>query len=156
MKYIQLASCKSVLLTFCLALALNCLNCYSKETEFSVNFRDAKVTTMTSFGGIELSLSSQPSYSNKSDTIRPEISLFTSRAPSKALDFTRTKLFERSTPQKSNRYKNTIPAIYRITLKGYSIMEYSNYQTSTWSLDKVGLRELRKPQIMFSIEKRIN
>lgn len=55
---------------------------------------------------------------------------------------------------RSDRYKNSVPAVFRITLKGYSIMEHSNNRTDTWTLNKIKGRALRKPEIMFSLTKR--
>lgn len=55
---------------------------------------------------------------------------------------------------RSDRYKNSVPAVFRITLKGYSIMEHSNNRTHTWTLNKIKGRALRKPEIMFSLTKR--
>lgn len=60
----------------------------------------------------------------------------------------------KSSSQKSNRYKNTIPTSYQLTLKGYSIMEYSNNKMTSWSFDRVENRAFRKSTIMLSFNMR--
>jgi len=111
-----------------------------------------------SFGGIELRLSNYKYNQFHADSkLTPEISLFTSfesstRSPLDLMDkkYQAKNHLDKST---SNRYKNTIPMIYKVTLKGYSIMEYSNYQADTWSLNKSDIKAFRKPEIMFSLTK---
>ncbi len=144
-------------------LGLSCVCCQANEksTEASkFSFEQGQVTRKTSFGGIQFSLVSQtyPSL-NTASTVRrestsfqPEISLFTIGQNEQALVL--ANLEQSSKNRKHNRYKNTIPTVYRLTLKGYSVMEYANYTTQTWSLDRVKEKDLRKPEIMFSFSKR--
>lgn len=148
-------------------VSLMCFKCHSKgpkNTALDFSQHKVRLSKPTDFGGVQLNLfsanrSSNVDFSSNQSMIeshnysrlefRPEISLFTSESPS------RIPNSFGSSGQKgaSNRYKNTIPAVYRLTLKGYSIVEYSNYVTETWSLDKVKNRTISKPTIMFSITK---
>lgn len=118
----------------------------------------------TKLGGVEFSLNLQSvnNYSTNSDLmtqsigisntetlVRPQITLFSSSSTNlkpQSLNATTKSI-------RSDRYKNTIPAIYRLTLKGYSIMEHSDNQTLAWTLNKVDNKELRKPQLMLSFTK---
>ena len=121
------------------------------------------VNKATNFGNIEFSLkyesdNNEP-YSNKPLTgftsrndygVTPEISLFSSESPSSA----NLAVNSNVKSVRFDRYKNTIPAIYRLTLKGYSVMEHSNNKTDVWTLNKVKNKAYRKPEIMFSVTKR--
>ncbi len=148
-------------------IGLNMLCCKANENknssnDFQLSYKDGHLTKQTHFGGVEVSLferrsefeafNAQPRsvFNNTNTDFRPEISLFTSAEASK-ISTTALNAAQRG---KSNRYKNTIPAVYRLTLKGYSIMEYSNNVAHTWSLDKVKNRVISKPTIMFSVTKR--
>ena len=159
---------KAFALLLCAGLGFASLCCKAYEKpNYSVDYTSNKVqfTKNTDFGGVELSLftkdtssyyASSTYYSTSNNTdrqsrleFRPEISLFTSEKSSN-IDLHRLNNAQKG---KSNRYKNTIPAIFRLTLKGYSIMEYSNNVTQTWSLDKVKNKAISKPTIMFSYTK---
>ncbi|TQV77006.1 hypothetical protein FLL45_03370 [Aliikangiella marina] len=123
-------------------------------------------TRPMNFGGVMFSLNietdNNPPISNKpvdesfaivgSETsIRPQITLFSS-APKLS---TASNLSYRSSSKsvRHDRYKDTIPAIFRLTLKGYSIMEHSDKETLAWTLNKVDNKEFRKPQLMLSFTK---
>ncbi|MCW8876634.1 MAG: hypothetical protein OQK51_06185 [Kangiellaceae bacterium] len=156
----KLFSIKSLVCGLVSFLSLGGSICNAQDkssSQFSFDTSTQKLVSNTSFGGIEVSLTSQQDYqsyrseSSDSETrFRPEISLFTSKKRQPKL----LKAFKQNLVKgKSNRYKNTIPAVYRLTLKGYSIMEYSDYKTDTWSLSRVKDKTIRKPEIMFSITK---
>ena len=148
-------------------LGLNMLCCKANDNknasnDFQLSYKDGQLTKQTQFGGVEVSIFGRTSevekinnaqslsaISRNNTGFRPEISLFTSAEASKIS----TSSLSAAQRGKSNRYKNTIPAVYRLTLKGYSIMEYSNNVAQTWSLDKVSNRSISKPTIMFSVTK---
>jgi len=142
------------------------------EAEFAENYSlDAndspvlKVSKSTHFGKLQFSLQYH-SGDNVDNTLypqsgfasfeqvglTPQLTLFTTEQPASYRNH--------STPLKHNkvvrydRYQNTIPAVFRLTLKGYSIMEHSNNQTDVWTLNKVKNKDLRRPEIMFSVTKR--
>lgn len=103
-----------------------------------------------SMANVELALTdTRVNFEQEAHSFRPEISLFTSdkQADNSLVDY------QLVSKRKFNRYKNSIPTVYRLTLKGYSVVEYSNNQTDTWSLNKVKHRAFRKPEIMFSVTK---
>ena len=117
----------------------------------------------TSIGNIELSLQYQSSnfesnsfkpYAGFSTPrqpgLLPQITLFSS-APESSIGYQPSG--ENLKPVRYDRYKDTIPLVYRLTLKGYSIMEYSNNQTDVWSLDKVKDKLFKNPEILFSVTK---
>lgn len=83
---------------------------------------------------------------------RPEISLFTTNHELKTYHLGEQYSVD-SIVRRQDRYKNSIPAIFRMTLKGYSVVEYSNQKTDTWSLNKIENKAFRKPEIMFSVTK---
>ena len=156
----KLISIKSLVCGLVSFISLSCGFCNAQDkgySQFSLDTSTQKLVSNTSFGGIEVSLTSQRDYqsyrtdsSDNETQFRPEISLFTSKKNQPKL----LKAFKQNVVKgKSNRYKNTIPAVYRLTLKGYSIMEYSNSKTDTWSLNRVKDKTIRKPAIMFSITK---
>ena len=114
------------------------------------------ISTEFSFGGIELKFSNFLANQLVKDTrANPEISLISSFVFNpKPVRFDKsTSTVKFSTRASFNRYKNTVPIVFQLTLKGYSIMEYSNYQTDTWSLNKSDIKAFRKPEIMFSLTK---
>jgi hypothetical protein len=53
-----------------------------------------------------------------------------------------------------DRYKNTLPAMYSLTLKGYSLLETSANQIQTLSLQRHKDSPYRKYEVMFSVTKR--
>ncbi|TQV82986.1 hypothetical protein [Aliikangiella coralliicola] len=138
-----------------------CSNCFANDEQTSSSVFKP-LTKELSFGGVEFSLVSSNDYysqsrqansSDKSVVFRPEISLFTTAKSAKSVHLSNGHSLAARSFGKSNRYKNTIPAVYRLTLKGYSIVEYSNYKTDTWTFNKVKDSALKKPQIMFSVTK---
>jgi len=79
----------------------------------------------------------------------PQISLFTSnkhRVKSSNLNFG-SKMSNRF-----DRYKNTIPAVYRLTLKGYSLFEQDDKTTETFGFHKVDT-PYKSFELMFSVTK---
>ena len=141
---------------FCVSFM--CYNCFavdSQKIDFSTSSTQVTLSKDFSFGGIELKLSNYKSnQNNMSSRLSPEISLYSSFSSSNKFNLVLLNDSELNlSKSKFNRYKNTIPAVYKVTLKGYSIMEYSNYKTDTWSLNKADLKAFRQPEIMFSISK---
>lgn len=87
--------------------------------------------------------------------INPEISILaTSYTSNKVLNQKRVINSSGFKPRRNDRYRDTIPAVFRLTLKGYSIVEYSGQHKESWSFNKVSNKALRKPVIMFSFTKR--
>jgi len=150
--------------------------CQAVEFKFAENLRIESVNNLSeSFGvaGVEMSLLGRhsgaylagvndghfPHNSRMSGNFyqtgefNPEISLFVSGRAASQPDRLNLNKPKRALSSEHNRYKNTKPAIYRLTLKGYSILEYSRYRTDTWGLNKVKNDIFRKPQIMFSFSK---
>ena len=129
----------------------NILIAYSKPTgfggfEFSLNMQSGEFVDANN-------IAHQPfAVSSNSTQIRPQITLFSSRA-NNSKEF-KLPVNSSSKLARNDRYKNTIPAIFRLTLKGYSIMEHSNNQTLAWTLNKVDNKDLRKPELMFSFTKK--
>ena len=79
----------------------------------------------------------------------PQITFFTTGkkiTPKPNTNFVKSK--------KHNRYKNTIPAVYRLTLKGYSIYETSDNKSKFLEFDKVKGSPYKKYELMFSVTKR--
>lgn len=84
------------------------------------------------------------------DALVPQISIFTSQHKNTA----KNNLFSRDdkTPR-FDRYKNTIPVIYNLTLKGYSIFEQSDSKSKVFQLNKVKDLNNRNFELMFSVSK---
>lgn len=144
-----------------IGLACNC------NAESSSDQKPAlKISKSTNFGNFEVSLKydtlnsqdadEQQIISQQSDgVLNPEISIFSSSKrdySQYSLDVNTPLSLRKSS--RSDRYKNTIPAVFRVTVKGYSIMEHSNKKTDTWTLNKMSGKAFRKPEIMFSVTKR--
>ncbi len=79
-----------------------------------------------------------------------QISLFRSR-PVEELSLSSLK--NKKKHQRFDRYKNTIPTVYRLTLKGYSIFEQSEDKMHFWRMDKVKDSPYKKYELMFSVTK---
>ena len=149
--------------------------CQAVEFKFADNLRiesNENLTGSLGIAGIEMSLLGQrptgyladpseqffsqnatlPQNIRPGTDFNPEISLFVSGRGANQ-DERQGFFKQQAISGKHNRYKNTIPAVYRLTLKGYSILEYSDYQTNTWGLNKVKDEFFKKPQIMFSFSK---
>ena len=142
------------------------------EAEFAENYAiDAndspvlKLSKTTDFGKLQFSLqyhgtdyedntinphtgfaSAEPS------GLTPQLTLFSTEQPKQRKY--RPQPLDNGKVVRYDRYQNTIPAVFRLTLKGYSVMEHSNNQTDVWTLNKVKNKDLRKPEIMFSVTKR--
>ncbi|MCW8876003.1 MAG: hypothetical protein OQJ89_10960 [Kangiellaceae bacterium] len=56
-------------------------------------------------------------------------------------------------PKRFDRYKDTIPAIYRLTIKGYSIYEKEHNTVETWGMNKVKSHPCKDYELMFSVTK---
>ena len=95
--------------------------------------------------GIELGISEQP-LSNTETGFVPKISVYTSLKSN-------VKQQGYKSGTRSDRYKDTIPAVYRLTLKGYSVYENNSYHSKYWAFDKVKDSPYRKYEIMFSVTK---
>ncbi|TQV75122.1 hypothetical protein FLL45_09295 [Aliikangiella marina] len=95
--------------------------------------------------GIELGLAEQ-NINFREQGIVPKISIYTSSKSSYHQNrFSQNK--------RSDRYKNTIPAVYRLTLKGFSIYESDAYVSKYWGFDKDKDSPYKKYEVMFSITK---
>jgi len=99
--------------------------------------------------GLEFKLSeTQPNMpfhrGDSSNQWQPEISLFTSRYRNPDT---------RIGKGRSDRYKNTLPAVFRLTLKGYCLMQVAGNDVQTWEFNRVKEKDIRKYQLMFSVTK---
>lgn len=117
-------------------------------------YHQLRMTQNLDFGGFEISFNqvelTRADYRLDASVkvFRPAITLFAlGEQTSQTLDGA-------ATAKKYNRYHNSVPAVYRLTLKGYSIFEYSQGKSESLSLDKIDNRAFRKPEIMFSVTKR--
>ncbi|WP_444994991.1 hypothetical protein [Aliikangiella sp. IMCC44359] len=87
---------------------------------------------------------------SESEAYFPQISFYTSNK-GKSLDIQPSS--EGDKKPRHDRYKNTIPPVYRLTLKGYSIYEKSDEHIQFWGLNKVKNNPYKKYELMFSITK---
>lgn len=78
----------------------------------------------------------------------PQISLFKS-----SYKPTDTKPVSTTNIKRFDRYTNTIPAVFMLTLKGRSLYENSGNETNTWSLKKANKGVQREATLMLSITK---
>lgn len=89
-----------------------------------------------------------------SETYVPQLTIYASTRRESKFSFN-TDWHEKFVQKnRSDRYKDTIPAVYRVTLKGYSVFEKSTQSAKFWSLDKMKGQSYRKYEIMFSVTKR--
>ena len=111
----------------------------------------------SSFGGVEFGVSKTVLVNDQltsDETFVPQITLFASHDNTRKLDFNADQHYKFNKKNRSDRYKNTIPAVYRLTLKGYSVFEKSDKAAKFWSFDKMKGQPYKKYEIMFSVTKR--
>lgn len=116
----------------------------NKKHSFKVGIQHA-----FSGGGMEFSVN-RSQFTN-TQIFSPQISLFTSgNSTSKrsSLSFKLPKGIKRF-----DRYKDTIPAVYRLTLKGYSLYENDSKTVETWGMNKIRNHPCKDYELMFSITK---
>ena len=87
---------------------------------------------------------------SKTSLLSPQISLFSSGNYKRQHA---NNLYQSQTKHRSDRYKNTIPAIYRLTLKGYSLYERSDRKSEAWGLNRVKDKQFKDYELMFSVTK---
>lgn len=95
--------------------------------------------------GIELGISEQEVNYRQTGVV-PKISVYTSAKASSPTPAYNLK-------GRNDRYKNTIAAVYRLTLKGYSIYENDSYNSKYWEFDKDQDSPYKKYELMFSVTK---
>ena len=103
--------------------------------------------------GFQLSLFSEQATGYGSQTsyeFAPQISLFKSSPSSRTpkFSYSSSKISDRG-----NRYTNSIPVVYMLTVKGRCLLENSVNGTKMWSLDSAKKGVQRKAQLMFSVTK---
>ncbi|TQV89696.1 hypothetical protein [Aliikangiella coralliicola] len=120
---------------------------FSADENFTLGFRHQ----FSSGAGLELSVtSSNINFDNGLSSFSPQISLFSSARLKLHPANTTSQL---QTRHRSDRYKNSIPAIYRLTLKGYSLYERSNNKIEAWGLNRVKGKQYKDYELMFSVTK---
>lgn len=113
--------------------------------------------SFSSLGGVEFGVSKMLLASElfrSGEVYVPQITLFASHRNSRKLDFNSDWHYRFNEKNRSDRYKNTIPAVYRLSLKGYSVFEKSDKIAKFWSFDKMKGQPYKKYEIMFSVTKR--
>lgn len=101
--------------------------------------------------GLKLSLFSARVNSDESQQtyeFDPQISLFKSSSFTRSSRYSNSKISGRL-----DRYTNSIPVVYMLTLKGRCILENSGEETTMWSLDSARKGVQRKAELMFSVTK---
>ncbi len=131
-------------------------NFQSIENEKDQSFRLGIQHHFSSSSGLEFSMNSYPinnSFAEPDNRYRlmPQISLFSSEDRPKQI-FQLAKNNQKT--HRFDRYKDSIPAIYRLTLKGYTLYEQDDKQFKTWGLDRVKDHPCKEYEIMFSITKK--
>ncbi|MGX5173081.1 hypothetical protein ACUR5C_03530 [Aliikangiella sp. IMCC44653] len=86
---------------------------------------------------------------NKRDT--PQLGQYFSSI-SLSSSFTKPTQFTEQ-DRRADRYKNTSPSVYRLTLKGYSVIEKDDKKISYWNLNKMKNSPYKKYEVMFSVTK---
>ena len=112
---------------------------------------DFKVGIQHSFsksGAVEFSFNTT-NYSG-AQIFSPQISLFSSG--SRPASKNRAGYLGKGV-KRFDRYKNTIPAVYRLTLKGYALYENDSKTVETWGMNKVKNHPCKDYELMFSITK---
>jgi len=77
----------------------------------------------------------------------PQISIFFSAKHKNNSDFYSNS----KASHRFDRYKNTIPVVYRLTLKGYSLYEQSANKVEAWGFNKIKGHQGNKYELMFSV-----
>ncbi|WP_196140260.1 hypothetical protein [Aliikangiella sp. G2MR2-5] len=102
--------------------------------------------------GIEVSVGAKALIaSGEQYVVSPQISFYTSSDSgfnSEGLQLKNRQI------QRFDRYKNTIPAVYRITLKGYALYESRDNRVETLGFNKVDFSEMPSYTLMFSFVKK--
>lgn len=80
----------------------------------------------------------------------PQISIFTSK---KQRTKSTSSFWNGKQVYRFDRYKNTIPAVYRLTLKGYSLFEKDDKTSEVFGFDRVKGISHKGFELMFSITK---
>jgi len=129
------------------------LNDQSKAFYFTGKNDIGFTKSISDSSGFQVSLFSERANAYDSQTsfeFAPQISLFksapTSRSPK--LNYSSTKIGDRG-----DRYSNSLPIVYMLSLKGRSLLENSVNGTKMWSLDSAKKGVQRKAQLMFSVTK---
>jgi hypothetical protein len=108
-------------------------------------------TDFSKSSGLKLSFirSSNMSFNSEVDyRYDPQISLFKYSSSRKTSNFS-----DPSLGKGMNRYKNSKPAVFMLTLKGRCLLENSGDETTMWSLNRAKKGVQRKAELMFSITK---
>lgn len=128
---------------------------HSKEFYYTGKQDIGFTKAISGSSGFQVSLFSEQATGYGSQTsfeFDPQISLFKSAAISQpqkySYGFSPAKVGDRQ-----NRYSNSIPVVYMLTLKGRCLLENSVKGTKMWSLDSAKKGVQRKAQLMFSITK---
>ena len=108
----------------------------------------------TSHSGIEVGVATpqklNPNHRTQADQpIVPQITFFTSQGQVKKAH--RPYLLQDT--DRADRYKDTIPAIYRLTLKGFSIYETTDSASKFWEFEKISDSPYKNYELMFSFTK---
>ena len=104
---------------------------------------------LSRYSGLRFSLFSTPSLESEQNypSFDPQISIFKFSFKPNLFSFNKQKRLS------NNRYTNSIPAVFMLTLKGRSIYETAGNETKVWSLNSAKKGVQRKAQLMFSVTK---
>ena len=119
--------------------------------EYADKQDDFKLGIQHSFsksGAVEFTLNTT-SYSG-AQIFSPQISLLSSS--SRPASSNKAGFFGKGV-KRFDRYKDTIPAVYRLTLKGFSLYENDSKTVETWGMNKVKNHPCKDYELMFSITK---
>lgn len=120
---------------------------YSSDQEEPISLN----TDFSKRSGLKLSIVRSSNFHNNNEVdyrYDPQISLFKYSSKPTSSNF--------SSPRSGkglNRYRNTEPAVFMLTLKGRCLLENSGAETTMWSLDRAKKGVQRKAELMFSITK---
>ncbi|MET1255746.1 hypothetical protein [Aliikangiella maris] len=82
----------------------------------------------------------------------PQISIFTASSKVTAQN-SLDSVNDTAKITRSDRYKDTLPVVYRLTLKGYCIYEQTDEHIKYWAMERVKDSPYKKYELMFSITK---
>lgn len=131
-------------------------NAYGQPKEGDNAFRLTYSKPLSSRSGIKLSFRQPSDYdfdrpvTDQFLDLSPQISFYKSFSDRSSSNASFTKQFSGN---KLNKYTNTVPVVYMITLKGYCLLENRLNKTTMWSLDRPKLGVERKAELMFSFTK---
>ena len=125
----------------------------AREFYYTGNHDIGFTKSISGSSGFQVSLFSEQTTGYGSQTsfkFAPQISLFKSSSSSRApkFNYSSTKIGDRG-----DRYTNSIPVVYMLTVKGRCLLENSVNGTKMWSLDSAKKGVQRKAQLMFSVTK---